>query len=206
MHYANGKKVNELVMNDYLEIVSLYDVPNFENKFRTIMESDLSILKLIVNTIGEQFPIQVRSNNIFYCHNYWIHNRDYAVRLNENEKTFNNFATGESGTIIRLLAILLHVDIAEALNILYAYVVNEPESLLPELRYKYETVCLIFRHNAAIIYRYLEMSQEKTDLLNQRIDDYVNQYGDSDAIIDRMSRRLCCSKKYILSYQNSKLK
>lgn len=78
---------------------------------------------------------------------------------------------------------------------LYLYINDDLDSLNKE---QLEIVKTIFKnYNSPLVDKYFEESKKKSELLNSRIDNYIENYGTSSDIVKKMTKRLCCSRKYI---------
>jgi len=160
-----------------------------------IMNSDLSILKMWIGLYGHDITIKPRANNIYYCKCH-LHNDDVlAVCLDENKKAFFCYGCCKGVTIIDLIAKEFNISLDESIKILYTYISNDISVLnKKELEISHH----IFKnYNSSEAEKYYKISEDKTNRLNNRIENYKKQYGDSPKIERKMCKRLCCSKKHI---------
>lgn len=174
----------------------IWDYDDFY-KLDCILNSDLSILRIWISLRGEDTIIKTRPDKIFYSDCCFHKAQDIPVCINENKKAFFCYGCGRGGTIVTLVTNYFRIgNISKAINILYAYVNNELSSLDKN---ELEILKKIFKnYNSPIVEKYLEESKEKTILLNDRINRYIENFGDSPDTIKKMTRRLCCSKNYIM--------
>lgn len=165
------------------------------DKYLDVLMSDLSILKIWISLFGEDATIKTRSNNTFYSDCFMHRAHDIPVCIKEQEKRFFCYGCGRGGTIITLVSEYFNIWHECALNILYSYINDDLDSLNKE---QLEIVKTIFKnYNSPLADKYFEESKKKENLLNSRIDNYIEYYGTSSDTIKKMTKRLCCSRKYI---------
>lgn len=171
-----------------------YDDQDLE-KYYQVLDSDLSILK-VWKSLFDKSIIHPRAGNIFYCDCPFHRATDLPVCINEELKAFFCYGCGTGGTIITLIAEYLKIDIEDALKILYSYIINDIDSLNKK---ELEILQKIFNnYNSEKVDIYFEQSKQKTDHLNSRIDKYIEQNGYSNEIVKKITKRLCCSKRYVM--------
>lgn len=179
--------LDERVLVDYDD--ELYD------KYLNILMSDLSILKIWISLLGENTIIKTRSNNTFYSDCFMHRASDIPVCIKEQEKSFFCYGCGWGGTIVTLVSKYFNIEIENTVNILYSYINNDLDSLDKE---QLEIVKTIFKnYDSPFADKYFNYSKKKSIILNSRIDNYIENYGYSADIVKKMTKRLCCSRKYI---------
>lgn len=184
-----GFRSNIYDEHDWFKYVDeLYD------KYLDVLMSDLSILKIWISLLGEDTIIKTRPNNTFYCGCFMHRADDIPVCVKEREKGFFCYGCGSGGTIVTLVSEYFNIELESALNILYSYLNNDLYSLSKE---QLEITKTIFKnYNSPLADKYFEESKKKENLLNSRIDNYIENYGTSSDTIKKMTKRLCCSRKY----------
>lgn len=167
-----------------------------------IMVSDLSILRIWLSLLGEDIIVKPRANNIFYSECCFHNTDDIPVCIDDNKKGFYCYGCGSGGTIITLIANYFNIEREDVVNILYAYINNNLNSLDKD---GLEIIKKIFEnYDSVLVDKYLEESRQKTSCLNDRISRYIDKFGDSQEIINKMTKRLCCSRDYIIRYNKIK--
>lgn len=166
------------------------------DKYDKIIDSNLSLLRIWISLLdNDNFTMKIRSNNIFYCDCPFHKAEDLPICINEKLKAFFCYGCGKGGTIVTLISEYFNIQQEAVINILYAYINNNINSLE-----KSEITILneIFsNYNSKKVDRYIAESESKTIYLNNRIDRYIGQNGFTDGSIKKMSKRLCCSENYI---------
>lgn len=169
-------------------------------KYYKILESDLSILGIWISLFGKDIMIKTRSNNIFYSDCPMHNAEDIPVCINENKKAFFCYGCGKGGTLVALISIFFKITREDAVNILYAYINDDLELLNKQ---QLDIIKKIFKnYTSSALNKYFEESKLKSALLNTRIKNYIQKYGDSNETRNKMVKRLCCSKIYISSILN----
>lgn len=168
-----------------------------EEKYEKIINSDLSILRMWVSLIdNDNLVIKPRAGNIFYSNLCPSHKAsDFPVCIDEKLKGFLCYGCGRGGSFITLISEYFNIGIRHTLNILYAYINNEIESLNEEELQILERI--FSNYDSDKTEEYFSISSEKTAYLNQRIDRYIEQNGYSPDNVKKMKKRLCCTPSYI---------
>lgn len=171
-------------------------------KYWGIINSDLSILRVWISLFdNDSFMIKVRSNNIFYCDCPFHKSTSFPLCINENAKAFFCYGCGKGGTIVSLMSEYFDITNEEVVNILYAYINNNTNSLKQS---ELTILNKIFsNYDSKKVDRYFTESEAKTIYLNNRINRYIKQNGFTDDSIKKMSKRLCCSQYYIREMQKN---
>ena len=174
------------------------------NKYKEIMESDFSILRVWVSLFGEDMLIKPRPYNIFYSNCALHYAKDIPVCINENLKCYQCFGCGKGGTIVDLVWEYFQrsIDYGDVIDIIYACIKEETASLSKEYG---AVVRRIKRHYySEVINNYFELSKIKTDALNNRIRNYIAQNGNSEEVRQKLCRRLCCAKSHVKKAMDGK--
>lgn len=179
-----------------------YDDMNLE-KYYQVLDSDLSILKIWISLFdNNDLLIHPRAGNVFYCDCPFHKAEDLPVCIKEELKAFFCYGCGRGGTIVTLIAEHFNIHLEDALKILYSYITNDIDSLDKD---ELEVLQKIFNnYNSEKADIYFEQSKRKTDYLNERIDRYIEQNGYSNESVKRITKRLCCSKHYVMDRKNNK--
>ena len=191
-----------------LRFIENYD--KYNEYYEEIMNSDLSILRvynsMYKSNYNKKINIKPRANNNFYCDCIFHNAEDLPLRILESKKAFACYACGISGTIVSLLSLYYGITLQEAIKLLHAYICGETEKLS-----KRELIILkeiIQYYNSPDIDELFEESKRKTEYLNNRIERYINENNSKRSDAEKISKRLCCSKKYVKKFipENKKTK
>lgn len=143
-----------------------------------------------------------RKLNIFYGDCCFHYAKDIPVCINDNNKGFFCYGCGRGGTIITLIEDYFNIGMEHTVNILYAYINNDLKSLHKD---ELEVIKKIFKnYDSILVDKYLEESKKKTNYLNDRIYRYIERFGDSPDIVKKMTKRLYCSRNYVMNTKNKR--
>jgi len=182
---------------EYLDELTYFYEKEYIKKHVEIMESNLSILRVWLSLFGEKYIIKPRANNIYYAKCPHHNADDIPVCINNNINAYFCYGCGSGGGIISLISRHFWISMEEATDIVYAFIKNDTNSLdKDELKILKE---VFENYNSNLIDKYLKESETKTKKLNKRIDKYVKEHKNKFDI-ENISKRLCCSKKYIKDY------
>ncbi|MDD3453175.1 MAG: CHC2 zinc finger domain-containing protein [Bacilli bacterium] len=182
---------------DYVEELMFLDLKNkqSEEKYDRIMNSNISILKIWISLFGEDIIIKPRANNIFYSKCQFHNNNDISVCIDENKKAFFCYGCNYGGTIVKLIGCVYSIYNDDVVDILYAYINDDINTLTKK---QLEITKEIFKnYNSSLSDKYFEQSREKTKILNETIQNYLEIYGDSNDTRKKLVKRLCCHRKHL---------
>ena len=188
-------KTNDIIDDELRYLTVDSSDKDINIKLAEIMNSNISFLRILISILGEDTIVEVRPNKIFYLNCVFHKTEDMPLYIDDNNKVFYCYSCGESGTIISFLYKYYGIYPKEAINILYAYLNDDLSELnIDELN--------IFRdifknYKSKVVTNYLGKSTYKTNYLNNRIDNYLEKYEDKIYDLDKISKRLSCSKQLI---------
>lgn len=173
-----------------------------QERYFKVMDSDLSVLQMYIS-LYKNNTIKPRINNIFYCDCPYHNADDLPVRINEDSKICICHGCGTDFSIIKLVKDGLNISYKDALDILYAYSAGDLDILNKKQLEEYKKLFKMYNleENKSLRDKYLNESKEKKEYLENRIKNYIEKHDSND--IDRISKRLCCHRKYIKKYIKS---
>lgn len=170
--------------------------------------SNISMLGIYLSYLevqGIKYKVKCRPNNKFYinkCYKHSISSNDYSFIILENKGQFLCRGCGEGGSIIHFIMSVYNIDFSNALEIIKSFISKNIENLSPENKRIYKQ--LFDSYN--LKEEYIKISREKTLYLEKRIIEYLKylELKNKPIDIDKVAKRLCCSKKYVKYLYNNK--
>lgn len=202
-----NKYLSEALYDDFY--YAIFKNNDSITKYNEILNSDLSILGLWISIFGNDIVIKPRANNIYYADCGFHNADDFPVLIGEKEKAFYCYGCGFGGSFLKLASDYLNLDYDyfndynysdEIVKVFYAFIKKDISFLNKQELEWFER--LFKNYNLDLVKHYYEISKSKTEKINNRIFNYYISHEHTDDLEVKMSKRLCCSKKYIKQYLN----
>ena len=188
----------EIEEDELLDINFSENPDKYFKYYHEIMNSNLSILRIyysICESNNLKKKIKARINNNYYCDCVFHRADDLPLRIVEEKKYWGCYGCGYSGSIITLISKFYGISIEESLELLHSYLTNKTDELNEK---QINILKEMFRYyNSSDIDEIIKESRRKTEFLDKRIRKYIkdnNIYLNEE---EKISNRLCCSKKYV---------
>lgn len=198
--------ISEAEYDDLDNIRFIENSDKYVDYFYKIMDSNLSILRMYISIcesrkINEK--IKARINNNFYCDCLFHRNGDLPFRIAENKKAYACYGCGYSGTIVSFISKVYSISDEESIELLYGYITNEINGLNKN---QLDIIKEVFQYyNSPLVEELFKESQRKTKLLEERIKRYIEDKNCYLGDEEKISNRLCCSKKYVKKFIPKKI-
>ena len=188
-------KTNEIIDEELRYLIVDSSDEDIDIKLDEIINSDISFLRILVSILGEDTAVEVRPNKIFYLNCLFHNTDDMPLYIDDNNKVFYCYSCGESGTIISFIYKYYGIYPKSAINILYAYLNDNLDELDNDELNVFKDI--FKNYKSKVVTNYLGKSTYKTNHLNERIDNYLDNYKEPIYDLDKISRRLSCSKQIV---------
>lgn len=183
-----------------------------EDKYDEILESNISILRTwislskIETTLSTKVDlsrIYPRINNHFYTKCMFHYPIDTPVCIDENRKAFFCYGCCTNGTIVGLIEKFFNISTDDSVEIIHAFINNNIDGLTKD---NLEILKTAFKYyNSEEADKLLEESKRKTEVLDNRIKNYIEKNNSNSDDIKHISKRLCCSKQYVKKFIPEKI-
>lgn len=182
-----------------------YEYENISLEQLNYISENISMLGLYLSYLelnGIEYKINCRPNNKFYVNKCFVHKSvgdDYPFEIIEIDGLFTCRGCWKGGHIIDFVGEVYRLELDEILKILYSYINGTYEELSETEKDIYEKIF----YKYYLKDKYISISKEKTQNLNNRIKKYIETSG-KEIDYFNIAKRLGCSSNYIKRYIETK--